>query len=102
MTNFSSSSSSSASDAVTVARAVADTLIELAWTTRPGQLLSDADRYQSMLALAAGLAALPQVLAQITPPAPRSRPEARKTFREAVTMAHDVAALVDAAAQHLD
>ena len=101
MTNFSSSSSSSASDAVTVARAVADTLIELAWTTRPGQLLSQADRYQSMLALAAGLAALPQVLTQLTPPAPDSRTQARQTRRASVTTAHDLAGLVDAAAQHL-
>jgi len=58
MSGPSASSAPSAGDAVTVARTVADTLAELAWTTRPGQPLSDADRYQAMLALAAGLAAL--------------------------------------------
>lgn len=101
MTSFSSSSFSSAGAAVTVARAVADGLVELAWTTRPGQPLSDTDRYQVMLALAAGLAALPQVLTQLTLPPPQSRTEARQTCHEAVTAAHDLAALVDAAAQHL-
>ena len=101
MTSTSPSSFSSSGDAVTVARAVADTLAELAWTTRPGQVLSDTDRYQVMLALAAGLAALPQVLTQLTPPAPDSRTQARQTCRAAVTTAYDLAGLVDATAQHL-
>lgn len=101
MSSNSSSSFSSPGDAVTVARYLADTLAELAWTTRPGQPLSDTDRYQAMLALAAGLAALPQVLTQLTPPPPQSRTEARETCREAVTVAHDLAALVDTAAQQL-
>lgn len=101
----SSSPPPSSNEAVTVARAVADTLVELAWATRPGQPLSDADRYQVMLALTAGLAALAQVLTQLTPPAPdnppQTRTQARGTCREAVTAAHDLAALVDTAAQHL-
>lgn len=92
---------SSASDAVNVARNVADNLVELAWTTRPGQPLSEADRYAVMLALAAGLGALTQTLTQLSPSAPRSRSEARETFHEAVTVAHDLAVAVDAAAQHL-
>ncbi len=89
------------SDAVTVAQTVADTLIELAWATRPGQPMSDADRYAVVTALAAAVAVLPQVVTQLTPPAPQSRPEARETFRAAVVAAHDLAHLLDAAAQHL-
>lgn len=58
-----SASTPSSSDAVVVARNVADTLVELAWTTRPGQPLSDADRYQSMLALTAVVDAAAQHLA---------------------------------------
>ena len=101
MTSFSSPSSSSASDAVTVARTVADTLVELAWTTRPGQSLSQADRYAVTAAPAAGLGALPQVLTQLAPPAAYARPQTPQTCREAVTTAHDLAALVDTAAQQL-
>jgi len=75
-------------------------VVELAWATRPGQALSDADRYAVVTALAAAVAVLPQVLNQLTPPE-RCRPEARETFRAAVVAAHDIAAVVDAAAQHL-
>jgi Na+-transporting methylmalonyl-CoA/oxaloacetate decarboxylase gamma subunit len=52
-------------------------------------------------ALAAAVAVLPQVLTQLTPPAPQTRPEARETFRATVVAAHDLAVVVDAAAQHL-
>lgn len=93
--------STSPGDAVTVARAVADSLVELAWTTRPGQPLSETDRYAVTTALTAGLGALAQALAQLTPPAPYRPPGARETFHEAVTVAHDLAIAVDAAAQHL-
>ncbi len=89
------------SSAVTVAQNIADTLVELAWATRPGQPLSDADRYAVVTALAAAVAVLPQVLTQLTPPAPQTRPEARETFRATVVAAHDLAVVVDAAAQHL-
>lgn len=102
MTGISSSSSpASPSDAVVVARNVADSLVELAWATRPGQAMTDADRYQAMIALAAGLAAVPQVLTQLVPSGHSEAPGARETFHEAVTMAHDLAGVVDAAAQHL-
>jgi HD superfamily phosphodiesterase len=89
------------SSAVTVARSVADAVVELAWVTRPGQPLSDADRYAVVTALAAAVAVLPQVVTQLTPPALQSRPEARETFRAAVVAAHDLAHLLDAAVQHL-
>ncbi len=89
---------STSSDAVTVAQTVADTVVELAWATRPGQALSDADRYAVVTALAAAVAVLPQVLTQTRQHTPNDAGEA---LHAATIAGHDLAALLDTAAQHL-
>lgn len=89
------------SSAVTVARNIADALVELAWATRPGQPMTDADRYAIVTALAAATAALPQVLNQTRQGVSDSRDAARQALHAATITGHDLAALLDAAAQHL-
>lgn len=89
---------STSSDAVTVAQTVADTVVELAWATRPGQPLSDADRYAIVTALTAAAAVLPQVLTQTRRHAPN---QAREALRAATITGHDLACLLDVAAQRL-
>lgn len=86
------------SSAVTVARSIADAVVELARATRPGQVMSDADRYAVVTALAAAAAVLPQVLTQTRPD---SRDAAREALHAATVTGHDLACLLDAAAQHL-
>ncbi len=87
--------------AAAIARSVADTMVELAWATRPGQVMSDADRYAAVTALAAAAAVLPQVLTQTRQHAPSDAGEAREALHAATIAAHDLAALLDPAAQHL-
>jgi HD superfamily phosphodiesterase len=89
------------SSAVTVARSVADAVVELAWATRPGQPLSDVDRYVVVTALGAAAAVLPQVLTQACQGVPDSRDAAREALHAATVAAHDLAHLLDAAAQYL-
>ena len=91
-------SPSTSNDAVTVAQTVADTLVELAWATRPGQVMTDADRYAVVTALAAAAAVLPQILTQTRQHAPSGAGEA---LHAATVTAHDLAHLLDAAVQHL-
>lgn len=84
--------------AAAIARSVADTVVELAWATRPGQPMSDADRYTVVTALAAAAAVLPQILTQTRQHAPSDAGEA---LHAAAVAGHDLAALLDTAAQHL-
>lgn len=83
---------------VTVARSVADALVELAWATRPGQPMTDADRYAVVSALAAAVAVVPQVLTQTRQD---MRGEAREALHAVTVAAHDLACLLDVATQHL-